>query len=327
MLDDYYAVSELSGAINRTRDLLWPVRWGVWLRIAVIALFIGGGGGFNFPGSYSTGEFPADGGFSGMGLSDPGVYLALILLIAGIIILLAILWGIVGSILQFVFVDCLTSGEISLRRTFSRRTGKGVRLFLFNLALGILLVLVIAVLFALLLLPVIAGGMGPAATGGAILVWILLLLVLIIPFALVGMFTVDFVVPVMIGDDCGVIDGWRAVAHLLVAEWQQAAVYVVARVVLGIAAGILVFIAMLLAVLVIAIPFVIIGVVLAAIFQVMNVTLLLLIIPFLLILIPVALLIQVPVVTFFRYYSLQVLGKLETTFALLPEPAVPVETA
>jgi hypothetical protein len=97
--------------------------------------------------------------------------------------------------------------------------------------------------------------------------------------------------------------------------------------VLGIAAGILVFIAMLLAVLVIAIPFVIIGVVLAAIFQVMNVTLLLLIIPFLLILIPVALLIQVPVVTFFRYYSLQVLGKLETTFALLPEPAVPVETA
>jgi hypothetical protein len=235
MLDDYYAVSELSGVIDRTRDLLWPVRWGVWLRIAVIALFIGGGGGMNVPGNYSTGNFPSDGGFSGMGLSDLGANLTIILLIAGIIILLAILWGIVGSILQFVFIDCLTSGEVSLRRTFSRRTGKGVRFFLFDLALFILFVLIIAVLAAILLLPVIAGGMGPAATGGAILVWILFLFLLLIPFALVGMFTVDFVVPVMIKSDCGVIDGWRAVGPLLIAEWKQAAVYVAARVVLGIA--------------------------------------------------------------------------------------------
>ncbi len=63
----------------------------------------------------------------------------------------------------------------------------------------------------------------------------------------------------------------------------------------------------------------IIGVVLATVFKVMNVTLLLLLILFLAIIIPVALLIQVPFVTFFRYYSLQVLGgRLNAKYALLP---------
>jgi len=41
MAEETYAFSRLEGAFHRTKSLLWPVRWGVWLRLAVVALFLG----------------------------------------------------------------------------------------------------------------------------------------------------------------------------------------------------------------------------------------------------------------------------------------------
>ncbi|WP_460007544.1 DUF7544 domain-containing protein [Methanogenium cariaci] len=317
MLDDYYAVSEISGVIDRTKKLLWPFQWGVWLRIALIALFIGGGG-FNLP-SGSYGDF-SDADLPPGSLSDLGMDgLGLILFIAGVVLLLALIWMFIGSVLQFVFVDCLSSGRILLTRTFKERSGKGVRLLLFNISITLIFLLIIAVLALIFFLPVMGGtSPGNAMAIGSVLTFVLLILLLIIPLALIALFTTDFVVPVMIRDDCGVIAAWRQVIAILAPEWKQALVYVFAKIVLGIAAAILLLLALLLALLVIAIPFVIIGVVLATVFKVMNVTLLLLLILFLAIIIPVALLIQVPFVTFFRYYSLQVLGRLNAKYALLP---------
>ena len=321
MSDDYYAFSEISGAVDRTKNLLWPFQWGVWLRIALIALFIGGGG-FNAPGS-SYGDVSntglAPGSFPDLGMDTLG----LILFIVGVVLLLALIWMFIGSVLQFVFVDCLTSGRILLARTFKERSGKGVRLLLFNIGIGLIFLLMIAVLFLIFFLPVMTGAPpGNAMAIGGVLAFILLLLLLLIPVVLIALFTTDFVVPVMIQDDCGVIAAWRQVIGILVPEWKQTVVYVFMKFVLGIAAAILLFIAILIALIIIGIPFVIIGVVLATVFKVMNVMLLLLLIPFVVIMIPVVLLIEVPVVTFFRYYSLQVLGKLSEKYALLPNESL-----
>lgn len=321
MADDYYAFSEISGAVDRTKNLLWPFQWGVWLRIALIALFIGGGG-FNFPSSSYADV--SDTGLAPGSLPDPGAdTLGLILLIAGVILLLALIWMFIGSILQFVFVDCLSSGRILLTRTFKERSGKGVRLLLFNIGIALIFLLIIAALALIFFLPVM-GGAPPAdaLVISRVLMFILLILLLLIPLVLIALFTNDFVVPVMIRDDCGVIAAWRQVIAIFSPEWKQAVVYVFMKFVLGIAAAILLFIAMLIALIIIGIPFVIIGVVLATIFKVMNVMLLLLLIPFVLIMIPVALLIEVPIVTFFRYYSLQVLGKISAKYALLPNESV-----
>jgi hypothetical protein len=72
--------------------------------------------------------------------------------------------------------------------------------------------------------------------------------------------------------------------------------------------------------LIIAIPFVLIGVVLLAAFQGGNIALfVVLLIPYLIIAIPAALLIAVPFVTFFRYYALLVLEGLGPGYRLLPE--------
>ncbi|WAI00157.1 DUF7544 domain-containing protein [Methanogenium organophilum] len=327
MSDDYYAFSEISGAVDRTKNLLWPFQWGVWFRIALIALFIGGGG-FNFPGS-SYGDV-SDTGLAPGSLPDLGMdNIGIILIIVGVVLLLALIWMFIGSVLQFVFVDCLTSGRILLTRTFKERSGKGVRLLLFNIGIGLIFLLIIAVLALIFFLPVMDGTPpGDALVIGTVLMFVLLILVLLIPLALIAIFTTDFVVPVMIRDDCGVIAAWRQVIAIFAPEWKQAVVYVLVKFVLGIAAAILLFIAVLIAVIIIGIPFVIIGVVLATVFKLMNIMLLLLLlIPFVVIVIPVTLLIEVPFVTFFRYYSLQVLGRISEKYALLPnesmdEPAV-----
>lgn len=34
MAEDTYAFSRLDGAFQRTKSLLWPIKWGVWLRLA-----------------------------------------------------------------------------------------------------------------------------------------------------------------------------------------------------------------------------------------------------------------------------------------------------
>jgi hypothetical protein len=321
MSDNYYGFSEISGAVDRAKGLLWPFQWGVWLRIALIGLFIGGCG-FNIP-SGSFGDV-SDTDLS-MGISsDLGMdALGLILIIVGVVLLLGIICMFISSVLQFVFVDCLMSGRILLTRTFKERSGKGFRLFLFNIGISLIFLLVIVALALLLFLPLVGGTpSGDALVIAAMLPFFFLVLLLMIPLALIALFTNDFVVPVMIRDDCGVLAAWRRVITLLVSEWKQAVVYVAARFVLGIVAVILMVIALLIAVLITAIPFVIIGVLAMMVFDMMNVMLLLLLIPFGLVVLLEALLINVPIITFFRYYSLQVLGKLDAAYVLLSVESV-----
>ncbi len=316
MTDGYYAVSEIGGAIERVKGLLWPPQLGIWLRLAVIVLFTAGGSvsspfQYNVPGE----DLP------------PGAvesllpFLPLILLVAAIVIALMLVFWLIRGVLQFVFVDSLTSGRVAILPYAKNRWGKGLRLFGFEAGLSLLLLLVVGLLALLLLYPLVAGpGMPNAALIPALILFILLFVVLLIPLSLVLMLTVDFAVPIMIRDDAGVLDAWRRLVPLLRREWQQALVYVVAKVLLAIGTGILLFILTLLALLVIALPFLAIGLLLVLALSIPFYTvLLILLIPFLVLAIPAMLLIRVPFETFFRYYSLLVLGGLDGRYRLLPD--------
>ncbi|MDD4253609.1 MAG: hypothetical protein PHT74_10760, partial [Methanoculleus horonobensis] len=193
MAEDTYAFSRLDGAFQRTKSLLWPVRWGVWLRLALIALFVGGGvslpntSGYNF----EEGDLP------------PGVMESLPeiapLIVAFILIVLAIalVWWIIGTVLQFVFVDMLRTGDIHIRPFFGERLGKGVRLFLFQVGLSLILILAMMAFILMLI------GIGGAGIGGAafILVFIPFILIAALLFGIVFLLTTDFVVPIMIHED------------------------------------------------------------------------------------------------------------------------------
>jgi hypothetical protein len=318
MASTYAAISVLDAAINRTKSLLWPFNLGIWLRLAVISFFVGGsGGGFNFPGSYSTSDVPG-GGIPGAGdaiLSNLGIIL---LIIALIFVIVLVIW-LIGAIFQFVFVDCLRTGEVSLRRYFGPRTGKGFRLFLFQAGVGLGLFLLIAIPVALLIIT--AGGfesrIASLAAVPFILIFIAVIFLLALLIGLIMLFTIDFVVPIMIRDDCGVIDGWRSCWQIIRVEWKQALVYAVAKFLLGIATGIIMLIAVIIAALALAIPFVISGIRVAAAGGSVPIYIALLVL-FFLVMLPVGLIISVPFVTFLRYYALEVLAAIAPEYDLLP---------
>lgn len=316
MSDDLYAFRTIDGAISRTKSLLWPIHAGIWLRLAVIALFVGGAGGFN-PFSYNFGgadqidqaAFPAD-----LGLSDPTI-----LLIIGAVLLIGLLFFYLGSVFQFVFVDCLSSGEVSLSRTFGLRTGKGLRLFLFQVLLLFLLFAAMALLVGLFVLPAAAGAKASIFLGLVVLIPAIIILALL--FGVVLTLTTDFVVPVMIARDCGVIEGWKKVWGFLVADLKNTLVYLITRFVLGIVVGIILFILVLLVLLIVGLPLA--GIALLAVgltpaaVPAFFVPLLLI---GMLIALPLLLLVQVPFMTFFRYYALLVLGLFSPEHDLLQAP-------
>ena len=311
MAEEMYAFNRLDGAFQRTKSLLWPINWGVWLRLALIALFVGGGVSFPNTSGYNFGEGDLPPGVEG---ALPGVALFLVAFII-VMLALALLWMLVGAAMQFVFVDMLRTGDIHIRRFLGERFGKGVRLFLFQIGLTLILVLGMMALILMLF------GLGGSGGGNVafLLLFIPFILVAALLFGIVFFLTTDFVVPIMIHEDCGVIEGWRRLFRTISANVWQTVIYVLARLVLGLIAGIVQAILVILALVVIAIPFILIGIVLLAALQANYVLLLVLLIPYLIIAIPVALLIAVPFVTFFRYYGLLVIEGLAPVYHLLPE--------
>lgn len=317
-MTEYFAFTELDSAIRRTRDLLWPFQKGIWLRIALIALFIGwGGAGFPQPTWSSDNDFPSD-AFTGFSAPDAlpdmaGLIIALIFLI----IACALLFMLIGSIFQFVFVDCIRTRNVRIREYFSPRAGKGVRLFLFQIGIAVLFLLILAALIIPLI--ILAGGFA-FPTALSLILFLPFLIILAIIVGIIQMITIDFVVPIMIRKDCGVIDGWKEFYGIISTQWMQGIIYLVVRFLAALGAGIVMILLTLLALGIVAIPFAIIGLFLYAAMQMANISLLLLLlIPYLIIAIPIVLLISVPFVTFFRTYSLAVLGRLNSGYALLPE--------
>ena len=315
MAEDIYAFNRLEGAFQRTKSLLWPARWGIWLRLAVIALFVGGG--ISIPNVFQY-QFEEADFLAGNAGSFPEILPMVVLGIIAVVLAIALVWMFIGATMQFVFVDMLSTGDIHIRRFFRERLGKGTRLFLFELGITVAMVLAIMALFLILF------GFGSIGTGAAaallIIALIPIILVAALVFGLIFLLTTDFVVPIMNREDCGVIEGWQRLIGVISAGFWQTAAYVVVRFVVGLIAAIVQAVLVIIALLIIAIPFVLIGVVLLAAFQGGNIALfVVLLIPYLIIAIPAALLIAVPFVTFFRYYALLVLEGLGPGYRLLPE--------
>ncbi|QGX94108.1 hypothetical protein EI982_04585 [Haloplanus rallus] len=314
-MPSWYAFAALSAAREATEDLLRPLDRGVWLRLAVITLFVGVGGGVPTGGNANT-NLSSGGGMSEMpspSLPDLGSTAVLIAGIVALVLALVLLWNLVGAVMEFVLVRALRDRSVSIRDPFAEEFRPGLRLFGFRIAVGLGTLLLIAVP----ILAVFVGGIGLSAALFVLVVPLLLVLLVVglVTSVILGL-TTDFVVPTMLTEDRGVLDGWRRLWPTLRAEWKQVGLYLVAKFVLGIAVGLVVSIATLLVAIALAIPFVVVGgalylaIAAAGAAHVGAVVVVPLVLLFVLSLIVVSLLLQVPALVFVRYYSLSVLGML-----------------
>lgn len=329
-----YATDDLEDALVATREFLLPVEWGRWWRLALMALFLSGGTALN-PPTVQTGLPTSVGGTAPTdpGMTDPGIpdapldalpadLVALAVLLAVVGILVGIVLAAVGAVMEFVLVEVLRQETVAVRRFFARHWRRGLRLFAFNVGLGLLSLVVVGGL--------ISFGLAPLLVVDSL--WLTVLaLVLVVPLVLaVGLvaaaafvFTSAFVVPTMVIEDCGVLDGWRRFWPVLRREVEEylafGLVYVALLLVVGVATGIVVGVGGLL----LALPFGIVaagGVALLGGLDAAGIGLLAVVgLLWLLSVVALYALVQVPVVTYLRYYSLFVLGDTEPSLDLLPE--------
>lgn len=323
-----YAFDAVEDALATTRSFLFPFDLGRWLRLALLMFFIGGGAGGSSPMQFTNsggGSVPdtPGGGFGGTP-SLPSIgptEWAIIGAVVAVIVLLALAFGLVGAVFEFVFVESLRSDRVAIREYWGRYRSRGLRLFGFRLVTGLVVLAVVLGAIALALWPLFTGS-GRLSVAVLLLVLPVVFLLALVNGFLQG-FTTQFVVPVMLLEDRGVIDGWKRLWPTLTGEWKEYVGYVVMRFVLQIAVGILLGLVLLVAGLVLAIPFGALGVAGFALAQsqpvlgwaVVAVAVLLFVLAFLVL----SLFGAVPVQTFLRYYALLVLGETNEAFDAIPE--------
>lgn len=257
------AVDSISLAVEHTKQQLFrPFRVGTWTKLAAVGLLageLGSGGGFNGlrlptqPGA-TPGPIPGLPGFDIALLAG----LISVLVITGI--LLALIFMYVGSVMRFILFDSVLAKDCQIGRGWNLRQSAGLKYFLFKLLYtlftlgGIALLVGVPAALAFAadwfnhprehLLPLILGGM----------ILLIALLAFSLVIAVIFVLTKDFVIPQMALEDIGAVEGWRRLWPLIRAEKGGYAGYLGMKILLAIAAGVVMGIATVILGFLIAVP-------------------------------------------------------------------------
>ncbi|WP_158056886.1 DUF7544 domain-containing protein [Halorussus halophilus] len=323
----WYAVDAVGDAYDVTKQFLAPLDARQWLKLALVVFFLGGTGGTGGPSaSFSSSSSSSTTPANVPPFVSPEELVPVVLAVAAVAFVLGLLYLAVGSLLEFVFVESLRRRRVKIRRDADQHFERGVQLFGFRVALGLLVgIPALGVVLAVLS---VAGG-GPFRVSLLTLAVLAPLLVLLGFFvALVDGFTTNFVVPTMIQRNAGVLDGWRTFWRTLREQWRQFGVYVLVRFVLSMAVGLLASIVGGVVGAVLFAPLAVFGVVflpavggIEALFS--NSLALavagLLLVGYVVTLLAVLAIVLVPVQTYLRYHSLLVLGDANSSLDLIPD--------
>ena len=264
----WYAVDAIDDSLDATKAFLFPFSLGRWARLALITLFLGGGGAgvqnvlqyANSAGQYAgggTGSGSSSGSSFALATLSGGTFGPNVLaqavppapgglpfglglvgsLVVAAVALLVLLFVIASPVFEFVFVDAIATDDPRIRGPFARNVWKGIRLLVFRIVLTLVFALPIVAVAAAAFLSV-EGGTVPHLGLPVILALVALGAVWMLVFAVVMGFTDQFVVPVMYVDDAGVLAGWSEVWSLLGGEKRQTLVYLLVHLLVGIGVSI-----------------------------------------------------------------------------------------
>lgn len=327
-----HALENVDEAFDVTREFLFPFNFWRWLKLAVVVFFIGGGTGFSmqfpwFPGQTSDSspgqspeQSPGQTGDISSTLPED-----VLLIAAAIIVALLLLWLVfagISAVMQFVFIESLRSGEVTIRRYLGRRWGEGLRLLLFWILLGGAFLTLLLGWLAIVAWSFLSGG----ESSLSVLLFLAGLPIMIgagVVFWVVNTFTTTFVVPIMIQTESGVLSSWGRLWSSIKTAWKQYLVFGLLWVALAFAIGFIFSFALIFINILVLIPLGIVGLALAlatgfapaasiALFFGFGLL-------FLAIVFAITSLVKVPIQTFLRYYALLVLGDIEPSLDLVPD--------
>lgn len=320
----FHAVQNIDEAVEVSRSFLSPFSLRRWAKLAIVAVFISTGmsvptPSFSSGGTPSGGEIPMD--------QLPSTVPPRVLLLVGIVVLVALLlglvWSVVGAIMEFVFIESLRSGEVTIGRYWARRWRQGLRLFVFRFLIGLPALAMVLGGVALIGLPFILGIGDPVLPIALLAIGIPAFFLVALVTGVVNGFTTLFVVPIMILEDCGVLAGWSRLWTSVTAEWKQYLVFLVVFFVLSIVAGLIVTIVLGVAAVLLLLPLGLVG---FGVYSTLTFAstlgiaiVVLLGIAFAAVMAVLWALVQVPILTYLRYYALLVLGDVEPDLDIIPD--------
>jgi hypothetical protein len=259
------AIDVISPAFERMKRQLFPFRFGQWLRLAIVGFLTGemGGGGnglrflTNIPGSLPSRQQQFQ--LPGLGARGMAFVIAVsVVIVLGLI--LAVIFLYINSRMRFVLFDSIINGECRIRESWRRRGSPGYSYFIWQLVFGLTALVVLAIVVGVPVLLVFRAGVFqnpgqhiPVLVLGGLIVFFLFFVWLIV-FGIGSVLTKDFVVPQMALENVTAVEGWRRLWPMMTAEKGGYAGYVGMKILLAIAAAIVLGIIGIILLLVILIP-------------------------------------------------------------------------
>ena len=259
------AVDSVTPAIEHAKAQLFrPLRLGQWSRLALVGLFAGemsSGGGcnsgnFQIPSHTNTGQRE----FLMNTFPDPRVLVPLLIVLLITVPILWLLFMYLSSRMRFVLFDSVIAKRCEIRRMWRQRGEPAMRYFLWQIVLSIVTLAGIAVIVGVPALFAFALGWFTeprSHLAGLILVGILVFFVFMswmVLAILAHVFTKDFVVPQMALEGISAFEGWSRLWKMLQSEKGRYAGYAGMKLLLSIAAGILIGIMALILIVVLLVP-------------------------------------------------------------------------
>jgi hypothetical protein len=274
------AVDCVQPALQHAREQLFTrFRFGQWSRLALVGVLAAelhvGGCGFGNLGSHFPSVHPRHGSellpSSAMrsGLPDmipPHIsehiaqFLGLIVVGAFALIVLGTVFLYISSVFRFILFDSVLRRQCSIEEGWLKWRRAGGRFFLWRIVFQIAASLFLAILIGVPLALALAAGWTTDIREhiGRMIVGVIffggLLAVFVVTAVVVQVLAKDFLVPIMALEDLDFADAWHRLLEMMRPEKGRYAVYLLLKLVLSIAAGILFSILALIVVLFVVIP-------------------------------------------------------------------------
>jgi hypothetical protein len=241
-----FVTDAIAPAFNYMAKVLFkPFSFVKWLKLGLVAFLVSlGGGGVGFNSNFNLPFNDKSSSNTIQKLSEITQWaqnnLTLIIIIAILaVLLITIIWTILiyfSSRFSFVYLDGVVKNDLQIKRAYKENRTNGWSYFLWNIIFVPTALLVILLLTAVPATILVLIGIKKGFTVSIILLLIftgLVLIGLIILLAVITLFTIDFVLPIMYLRKARILEGWKILLTLMRNNKGQFFLYLLMRIVLG----------------------------------------------------------------------------------------------